>query len=118
MLKRILKIDIALSLEKMSKKLLTTIQHLGPFGMANPEPVFMSEVIMQEQRQIGMDGKHLKMRVSPVDGSPMTFDAIAFGMGEKSASLKKGDRVKIAYTIDENTWNGKTTMQLKVKDII
>lgn len=116
MLKRILRIDMAIPLEIISQSLFESMQQLSPFGMANPEPVFVSDVVVREVRQIGMDGKHLKMSVAPV-GAPMTFDAIAFGMGDAIGELKKGSKASIAYSINENTWNGRTNLQLVVKDI-
>ena len=45
------------------------------------------------------------------------FDAIAFGQGDKAKSLKTGDKIDIVYTIAENIWNGKRSLQLKIKDI-
>jgi len=117
MLKRVLRIDMELPLQIVSKSLFAEIQKLSPFGIACSEPIFASSVVVREIRQIGMDAKHLKMVVSPKDGAPMTFDAIAFGMGEYIADIKKGNEMSIAYTIDENTWNGKTNLQLKIKDI-
>ena len=48
---------------------------------------------------------------------PKRFDAVAFGMGELAAKLKIGDTIDVAYIIDENTWNGETKLQLRVKDI-
>jgi hypothetical protein len=32
-------------------------------------------------------------------------------------SLKIGDKIDVAYVLDENTWNGETKLQLKVRDI-
>lgn len=116
MLQRILRIDVVIPLEAVGRSLFDSMQQLAPFGMANPEPVFTSKVMVREVRQIGMDGKHLKMSVAPV-GAPMTFDAIAFGMGDAIAGLRRGSTIRIAYSINENTWNGRTSLQLVVKDI-
>ncbi len=117
LLNRILKIDGELSLGIVKKSLYDVIQQLAPFGMGNPEPTFVSEVILSEIRPIGIGGKHLKLKVSPADNAPYTLDAIAFGLGERLNVLKKGSRVKIVFSLNENTWNGKTTLQLKIKDI-
>jgi single-stranded-DNA-specific exonuclease len=45
------------------------------------------------------------------------LDAIAFNLGEKFGDLLVGQEIDIAFTLDENTWNGNTTLQLKVVDI-
>ncbi len=60
-------------------------------------------------RLIGKDKKHVKFRFK--------IDGIGFGLAEKSAEFHVGDAVDIAYTVDENEWNGSKTLQLKVRDI-
>ena len=114
-LTRSLKIDMELPLSFLSEELYQKIQALAPFGMANPEPVFVSkDVTVENIRVLGKESNHLKLMVSQ-DGK--TFEAIAFGMGELAADLKVGDNISIAYVLDENTWNGNTKLQLKVRDI-
>lgn len=44
------------------------------------------------------------------------IEAIAFGMGELN-SIKIGDNIDVAYTIDVNEWNGNKRLQLKIKDL-
>ena len=117
MLLRILRIDMSLPLEMVDKTLYDVITSLSPFGMKCPEPIFVSDVVIQNVRQIGIEGKHLKLQVSPGDNKPMTYDAIAFGMGKYASDLKKGDKVQLVYAIAENTWNGRTNLQLLIKDI-
>jgi single-stranded-DNA-specific exonuclease len=45
------------------------------------------------------------------------FECIGFGLGEYYQRIRKGIPFDICYTIEENNWNGKTTIQLTVKDI-
>src|SRR5260221_756037 len=119
-LTRTLKIDCELPIDVINQSMFENLQQLSPFGMGNPEPIFASEVVIAEIKQIGADGKHLKMKVSPSSSlrtNSKIGEAIAFGMGDLFGTLKKGDKVKIAYSISENTWNGKTNLQLKIKDI-
>lgn len=116
-LTRMLHIDTEISLREVSQELYTALLQLGPFGMANPEPIFMSRnVEVLEWKILGKEGKHVRLTVKAEDSQP--FEAIAFGMAEQLRSLNVGDKVDIAYTIDENEWNGRKKLQLKVKDII
>ncbi len=116
-LKRKLKIDCELEFPYIDTSLHKAIQNLSPFGMGNPEPVFMTKgVEIKNVKTVGALGKHLKLELGIRD-KELWIDAIAFGLGEDFADLKIGDIIDIVYTIDENTWNGNTKLQLKVRDI-
>ena len=115
MLLRKLKIDCLLPFDIISPDLYRLLQKLAPFGMGNPEPVFETDgVIVKDFKVIGKEGQHLRLFIEK-DGK--TFEAIAFAMGELAHNLKEGDVISLAYSIDENAWNGQTKLQLKVKDI-
>lgn len=119
-LNRVLVIDLELPFKNICYDLYDNLQCLAPFGMKNPEPVFLSrEVIIEEVKPLGRDGKHLRLKLSQkcLDGSIISHPCIAFGIGERFQELTAGTVVDIAYAIDENTWNGKTTLQVKIKDI-
>ena len=42
---------------------------------------------------------------------------IAFRMGHYNKHLKNGGKADICYTMEENTFNGNTSLQLMIKDI-
>ncbi len=116
MLMRTLKIDCEIPFEILTKKLYEEIQQLAPFGMGNFEPVFATKgATIIGMRILGKDSKHLKLVLKQ---DSKNFEAIAFGMGELASTIKIGDTIDVAYVLDENTWNGETKLQLKVKDII
>lgn len=130
---RSIKIDCELPLQVINQHLYEKIQTLSPFGMANAEPTFVSrKVIVQNIRAIGQEGKHLKLQIKPSQRHPelvsesdsrlrkndeIIFDAIAFSMGELIEEIHIDDEIDVAYVIDENEWNGRKNLQLKVKDI-
>lgn len=115
-LERVLNIDLELPADFINFKIYDLAQTLKPFGMANPEPTFLTKnLIIESLRVIGKDGKHLKLNLKSKD-SNFWIEAIAFGMGELN-SLKIGDEIDIVYTIDVNEWNGNKRLQLKVRDI-
>ncbi len=45
------------------------------------------------------------------------FDAIGFKFGFMAERLTRGDKLDIAYTFEENEWNGERKYQLNIKDI-
>lgn len=107
-------IDVKLDLALITPEFYAKIKHFAPFGMANPEPVFLTTgVKVTNCRSLGKDMKHLKMSVGKDNAQ---FEAIAFGMGARLPELKEGQIIDLVYTIDQNTWNGNTKLQLKVKD--
>ncbi len=112
---RNLRIDCEIPLVSITNTFYNSLQILAPFGMNNPEPVFASKkVTIEDMRLMGKEQQHLRLSVSQENA---VFEAVCFGMGELGTKLKIGDKIDIAYTIDENSWNGNTKLQLKVKDI-
>lgn len=116
MLDRIIKIDCVLPLQYISQNLYDALQVLQPFGMGNPEPTFSASAKILSIRQVGKDKSHLSLLLGDSDGREK-FSAIYFGNGDRFQELKTGDAIEIAYVIDENVWNNKKNLQLKIRDI-
>jgi single-stranded-DNA-specific exonuclease len=112
---RKLTIDCEVPFSLITDELYTALKQFAPFGMGNFEPVFMTtNVMLVDKRVIGKDQRHVKFIFSQ---GKKKFDAIAFGMAEITTTMQINDTVSIAYTIDENIWNGTKNLQLKIKDI-
>jgi len=115
LLTRVLKIDAKIPCGLVNEKLWRELQKLQPFGFGNYEPVFASDgLIATDIRIIGATKKHLKLKVR--DGEGRVFEAVAFNMADRYGEISGNAPVDMAYTIDMNVWNGKKTLQLKVKD--
>jgi len=115
-LERVLRIDCELDSSFIDYETYSTIQKLAPFGMANPEPTFLTKnLTVSDIRIVGKNGKHLKLNLKSKT-SNLKFSAIAFGMGEKN-HLKIGDKADVVYTMEENSWNGYKNIELKIKDL-
>lgn len=115
MLERSLRIDCELPADYISPQLYEAISQLEPFGMANPIPVFATkDMIIESLKTVGQDGKHLKLTLK---SKGLSFEAIGFGMGNRSTEFKSGSKIDIVYSIDENEWNGNKSLQLKLKDL-
>jgi single-stranded-DNA-specific exonuclease len=99
------------------------LQQFGPFGPANATPVFHARdlAVVGAPRTVGSDGSHLKFEVRQREGDGATFDVIGFGMGEKLSVLersqKEGRPFELLFSLEDNTWNGRTTLQLKARDL-
>jgi single-stranded-DNA-specific exonuclease len=105
--------DTEISLSDLKPDLLKELDRLQPTGYGNPEPVFVARnVQVKSSRTVGVDGKHLKLTVS--DGR-YTFDAIGFRLGDRLESLPL--RLDLMFTFEANSYNGRVSMQLNLKDI-
>lgn len=120
-------IDAKIKIDDINMELLKNIQEFEPFGLGNPRPVFMMEQAeISEMRTVGKEGKHLKMRVGAID-------TIGFDLGEwagkledkktcpeprlESSARERSRRVDLVFTIDEDTWDGRSKIQLKILDL-
>ena len=111
-------IDARLKPEHITQKLYRDIMLFAPFGEGNPEPVFALENMrVEEARLVGNGSKHLKLSLSPGEGNTRRFDAIGFSLGEAWNDLRLGELLDVVFQLSENTWNGSTTIQLKLIDI-
>ncbi len=105
--------DAAAPLSEMTSDLLRYLDYLEPTGYGNPGAVFVSrDLRVVNARAVGADAKHLKLSVS--DGK-VTFDAIAFRLGEWATKMPQ--RVDLMYTLETNEYNGRISLQLNVKDL-
>ncbi len=111
-LERNLKIDMEISFEQINTQLIDELKKFEPVGQGNYSPVFTStSVEIKEVKPVGVEGKHLKLKLLQ---NGIVIDAIWFNTQYKVQSTKYID---VAYSIEENVWNSKTTIQLKVKDL-
>lgn len=117
-LQRKLKIDMEISLNIISPELFLTLEKFAPFGIGNPQPVFLSRhVLVREKRTMGKENQHIRFILQGGEVGKV-LEAVAFGMGDRSQEISNEDYIDIAYTIDQNEWKGTTRLQLKIKDFI
>jgi single-stranded-DNA-specific exonuclease len=108
-----LRIDMELDLSEVTEELVEDIIRLKPYGSGNSEPVFISHNVQAIRPRI-VSGRHLKMQVLR---NRRSVDAIGFGMGGYIASLNRSGSMDIAYNPQINTWEGKSELQLHLRDI-
>jgi len=101
-----------LSFEDITFELTALMKKYEPFGQSNQRPKFIStNVTLLQVDTMGKNSEHL--RFAFLQGS-MTFIGVKF----KSENFwKSGERVTIAYTINENFFRGETTLQLLIDTI-
>lgn len=112
-----LSISNIISFNEITDKFFKVLKQFAPFGPENMKPVFLTLDVKDTgaSRVIGKNFSHLKIEVK--DKSGKIFTGIAFGMGHLYDEIKNKEPFDICYTINENHFNGKTTLQLDIKDI-
>ncbi len=80
-------------------------------------PVFMSDHLTDTgyAKCVGESNKHLKLTLT--QDNRQKIGGIGFNLGSKIDLVSERKLFKAAYSIDENVWQGKASIQLKLKDI-
>ena len=110
-------IDAEIQLSAVTPKFHRILKQFAPFGPQNMTPVFMTSDVVDTgyAKCVGEEDKHLKISVAQHNGEPI--NGIGFGLGDKLPYVANKSTFSIAYAIDENQWNGRISLQLKLKDI-
>jgi single-stranded-DNA-specific exonuclease len=109
-------IDKAIDIDAIDDKLYRTIKQFAPFGPKNLSPIFISKNVVDNGygKKVGEDKNHLRVNVKRTNNS---IAGIGFGMGNLFENIKDKKAFDVCYSIDENEWNGKKSLQLRIRDI-
>lgn len=107
-------IDLALSPSNITNKFLLEIEYLEPYGMGNPKPVFIAKGLKLgfSPRKVG--DNHIKLALSQ---QGRQFEAIGFRMADYMDNYRGQNHIDIIYTPQVNTWQGRKSLQLNLKDM-
>ena len=110
-------IDAIVDFDEITPKFTRILKQFEPCGPQNMTPVFVSKNVVDTGygKPMGKEEEHLKLfvRQNNSEGIP----AIGFGLGKKYEIVKNKRPFEAAYCIDENEWNDKIELQLRLKDI-
>jgi single-stranded-DNA-specific exonuclease len=108
-------IDAAINLAQIDSKFYRILSQIGPFGPLNLNPTFVSHGVSLVGFPQIVGTNHLKLSVKQQNSA--IFESIAFGLGNFENILKPNMLFSICYTIEENVWKEKRTLQLNIKGI-
>ena len=113
-----LNVDIEMDFTNITPKFVRILKQFAPFGPGNLSPVFLTRNVVDAgfSRAVG-NRKHLKLSVMQQGNTDFVFSGIAFQKGELYERIHDKEPFTMCYYIEENFWQGKTTLQLNVKDI-
>lgn len=110
-----IRIDAELNLEQIDSKFFRILSQFGPFGPQNMAPVFVSKNVKVAGKATLVGNNHIKINV--YQGQSAIFDCIGFGLGQYVPLINNGYPFDICYSIEENVWKEKRSIQLSVKGI-
>ena len=116
MLIPLVEIDVALPFDAITPKFRAVLKQMAPFGPENHKPVFESGKVFVANSLSSFKDKHIRF-LAGQQGSGSLVNVVGFDLMAYYQQLASGDTFRIAYTIEENTYNGNTTLQLRLKDI-
>jgi single-stranded-DNA-specific exonuclease len=110
-----LRIDGPLSLKSITPEFMRDLDAMGPFGMANPRPVFHASGVEIVDGPRALKDRHLKMTFAQ-DGR--RFRAIAWRAVERTDFLNQNRAgVNLAFSLEKNEFQGETYLELSVADV-
>lgn len=113
-------IDAAINLRDINPKFVNLINQFEPFGPENMAPVFLTKQVIDSGygKTLGLQNEHLKLFVKQsFEMKGEGFGVIGFGLGDKLELTQEYQPFDLLYCIDENEFNGTTTIQLRAKDL-
>ena len=110
-----LDIEAEVELSDMNWKMYKILQCLEPFGPGNERPLFLCRhLINNRSTRAVSDGRHLHLDLTD---RVVAMDGIAFGEGDKAEHLQNGRSIDICFYLEENTYRGRSTLQMNAQDI-
>lgn len=110
------RIDMEIRPSDITMKTIEDIKRLEPFGSQNPAPTFVAkgmdiDMMKRVGRKKGAEGVHLSAKMDGIKG-------IGFFIGDYADLLDGERKADVVFSLEENTYNGRTTPQMMIQDII
>ena len=115
MLTREVEIDCMLNLSDITPGFFKILKQFAPFGPGNMSPLFRSDGVRDNGKGRVVGNNHLKLSVLQ-DKRQSSFHGIAFQLGHHHPQIES-EPFNIVYHIEENSFNGRTNLQLNIKDL-
>ena len=110
-----LSVEAEVQLSDMNWKLFKILQCLEPFGPENERPLFVCRNLINNRNTRAVsDGRHLHLDITDCI---VAMSGIAFGQGEKAQHLQNGNSIDVCFYLEENSFRGRTTLQMNAQDI-
>ena len=110
----IIYIDEEVKLRDINMDLVKSLSILEPFGEANKVPLFLIKNLKIDSIRALSEGRHLKLSLRDEN---FVINAIGFEIGYLAEEYRIGDKIDVVGTLEINSFNGYSSIQINVKDI-
>ena len=109
-------IESKINFDEITPKFFRILKQFEPFGPGNKAPLFLTENLKLKGKpyELGKEKEHIKMNLKQ-DISDQ-FSSIGFWLANKFQSIENKSNFSAVYSIEENNWKDRTTIQLNLKD--
>jgi single-stranded-DNA-specific exonuclease len=107
--------DAEVKMSDLTPKLYSILKQMEPFGPGNMRPILVCRDVRNRYSPKIVGRNHLKLSVH--DGNGVAMDAVAFNFGSRLDELSAAQDFTLAFTLDENEWNGRKNLQLKIRGV-
>lgn len=112
----VVEIDVVVDFDNITSKFNNVLKQMAPFGPENQRPMFETDRVFVKNNLSGFKERHVRF-LAGQEGNERVFNAVGFDLIEHYDRLASGQSFKMAYTLEENTFNGITTLQARIKDL-
>jgi len=116
LIKKEILIESKINFDEITPKFFRILKQFEPFGPGNKAPLFLTENLKLKGKpyELGKEKEHIKMNLKQ-DISDQ-FSSIGFWLANKFQSIENKSNFSAVYSIEENNWKDRTTIQLNLKD--
>ena len=109
------KVDLEITIAEAGADLYRVLRHCGPFGMGNPQPVFVARGVAAHKCRVVGGGQHLRMTLGQ---GTARLQAIGFRMAERLRDIDFGSTpLDVAFQLQQDEWNGRERLQARLVDV-
>ncbi|HEX5171063.1 MAG TPA: single-stranded-DNA-specific exonuclease RecJ [Cyclobacteriaceae bacterium] len=116
MLTPVIDIDLTIQFDTITPKFINILKQMAPFGPENQKPVFEATNVRVFNSLSSFKDKHVRF-LAAQHGNENVFQVVGFDLAENYERLSQGDNFSMVFSVEENTYNGNTSVQFKIRDI-
>ncbi|MBS1647188.1 MAG: single-stranded-DNA-specific exonuclease RecJ [Bacteroidetes bacterium] len=109
-------LDAVVNFNEITPKFFAVLKQMAPHGPDNMTPIFVSHNVLDTGWAKIVGAKNsLKLTLYQAENPNVKMSAMAYGMGDYLHFFQRKIPMSVCYTIEENTYNGVTSLQLTIR---